>query len=92
TGGVAAKQLTEAGFKVLLLERGRPIEHGADYETELKAPWELPYRGVGDAALYARDYKVQQRNRHFNEFSQNHFVNDAENPYANGPDTDFTWF
>jgi choline dehydrogenase-like flavoprotein len=26
-------------------------------------------------------------NRHFTEFTQNHFVNDAQNPYQTGPDT-----
>ena len=92
TGGWAAKELTEAGLKVLLLERGCKIEHQVDYETELKAPWDMPFRGAGDADLYARDYAVQSLNRHFNEFTQGHFVNDAENPYQTGPDTAFNWF
>lgn len=92
TGGWAAKELTEAGLKVLLLERGRNIEHQAGYETELKAPWEMPFRGEGDAALYAQQYPVQMLNRHFTEFTQGHFVNDAENPYQTGADTAFNWF
>lgn len=92
TGGWAAKQLTEAGLKVLLLERGRKIEHQTDYETETKAPWEMPFRGVGDAELYRADYAVQMLNRHFNEFTQGHFVNDRENPYATVGDTQFNWF
>ncbi|MBA4088547.1 MAG: GMC family oxidoreductase [Novosphingobium sp.] len=91
TGGWAAKELTQAGLKVLMIERGREIVHG-EYETENKAPWEMPFRGLGDAALYAREYQVQMRNRHFNEFTQGHFVNDKENPYSTGSDTDFTWF
>jgi choline dehydrogenase-like flavoprotein len=92
TGGWAAKELTEAGLKVLMIERGRKIEHGVDYETELKNPWDMPFRGFGDAELYAREYAVQMRNRHFNEFSQSHFVNDAQNPYAVADGTDFSWF
>jgi len=92
TGGWAAKELTEAGLKVLLLERGRKIEHQVDYATEMKAPWEMPFRGQGDAALYARDYPVQRLNRHFTEFTQGHFVNDRHNPYATAHGTDFTWF
>ncbi len=91
TGGWAIKELTQAGLKVLMIERGREIVHG-EYETELKAPWELPYRGVGDAAHYVREHQVQMKNRHFNEFTQGLFVNDRENPYVTGPDTDFTWF
>lgn len=92
TGGWAAKELTEAGLKVLMIERGREIRHQQDYESETKNPWDMPFRGEGDAALYKREYAVQSLNRHFNEFSQSHFVNDAENPYATAEGTDFTWF
>lgn len=92
TGGWAAKELAEAGLKVLMIERGRKIEHGVDYATESKAPWEMPFRGLGDAARYVREYAVQTRNRHFTEYTQGHFVNDAENPYVTAEGTDFTWF
>ena len=92
TGGYAAKELTEAGFKVLMIERGPKIEHGSGYKTETLAPWELPFRGLGDAAAYARDYPIQRLNRHFDEFTQNHFVKDSENPYSTEPGSEFTWF
>lgn len=92
TGGWAAKELTEAGLKVLMIERGREIRHQQDYATELKQPWEMPFRGEGDADLLAKEYAVQRRNRHFTEYTQNHFVNDAQNPYQTGEGTDFTWF
>lgn len=91
TGGWAAKELTEAGLRVLMIERGRAIEHGT-YENETKAPWEMPFRGIGDAERYRREYPVQMLNRHFTEFTEDHFVNDRENPYATAPGTDFTWF
>lgn len=90
TGGWAAKELTQAGLKVLMIERGREIVHG-EYETELKAPWEMPFRGVGDAALYAREYQVQSQNRHFTEYTQGHFVNDKDNPYTTAPGSAFNW-
>ncbi|HRI21755.1 MAG TPA: FAD-binding protein, partial [Panacibacter sp.] len=32
SGGWAAKELTEKGLKVLMLERGRPLEHVKDYK------------------------------------------------------------
>ncbi|CDO36508.1 GMC oxidoreductase [Novosphingobium sp. KN65.2] len=92
TGGWAAKQLTEAGLKVLMLERGRKIEHQVDYENETKAPWEMPFRGVGDTELYNREYSVQMLNRHFTEFTQDHFVNDADQPYQKAKGSDFDWF
>lgn len=92
TGGWAAKELTEAGLKVLMIERGREIRHQQDYATETKKPWEMPFRGEGDHELYTREYQVQMLNRHFTEYTQGHFVNDAENPYSTSPGTDFTWF
>lgn len=92
TGGWAAKELTEAGLKVLMIERGRDIPHGEGYKTETLAPWELPFRGAGDADLYARDYAIQSKNRHFTEFTQNHFVNDVENPYSTPDEQDFNWW
>ena len=70
TGGWAAKQLTEAGLKVLMIERGRKIEHQVGYETETKAPWEMPFRGVGDEKRYRREFPVQMLNRHFTEFTE----------------------
>ena len=92
TGGWAAKELTEAGLTVLMIERGRMIRHREDYATEVSAPWELPFRGIGDTDRYARDYPVQMLNRHFNEWTENHFVKDADHPYTTAPDTAFTWF
>jgi ribulose 1,5-bisphosphate synthetase/thiazole synthase len=44
TGGYAAKELTEKGLKVLMIERGREIKHGEDYDTAMKQPWEIPHR------------------------------------------------
>ena len=92
TGGYAAKELTEAGLKVLMIERGRDIKHGEDYATEMKTPWEMPFRGQGDRAKYAEEFPVQMLNRHFNEFTEGHFVNDAENPYTTPQDRAFNWF
>lgn len=92
TGGWAAKQLAEAGLKVLMLERGRKIEHQVDYENETKAPWDMPFRGVGDTELYKREYPVQMLNRHFTEFTQDHFVNDADQPYQKAKGSEFDWF
>ena len=92
TGGFAAKELTEAGLKVLMIERGPKIEHGSGYVTETLAPWDLPFRGLGDAEQYEHVYPVQMKNRHFTEFTQNHFVKDDENPYTTPEGGEFTWF
>lgn len=41
SGGWAMKELCELGLKTLVLERGRMVEHGVDYVTEHKTPWEI---------------------------------------------------
>ncbi|MDY1007317.1 MULTISPECIES: FAD-dependent oxidoreductase [unclassified Sphingomonas] len=92
TGGWSAKELTQAGLKVLMIERGRDIEHGTGYKTETLAPWELPFRGMGDAERYWAEYPVQSMNRHFTEFTEHHFVNDRQNPYAVPAGKDFNWW
>ena len=38
TGGWAAKEFTERGFRTLMVERGRLVEHRKDYITESKPP------------------------------------------------------
>ena len=45
SGGWAAKELTEKGLKVIMLERGRNIEHVSGYLNTNKDPWEFPHRG-----------------------------------------------
>jgi choline dehydrogenase-like flavoprotein len=92
TGGWAAKELTERGLKVLMIERGRMIEHQSGYTKETLAPWELPFHGQGDADLIARDYPVQsQQKLFFNEWTQDHWVNDREHPYQTAPGDSFVW-
>ena len=46
SGGWAAKELTEKGLKVLLLERGRNIEHIKGYVNANKETWDYPHRGL----------------------------------------------
>jgi len=45
SGGWAAKELTEKGLKVLMLERGPKFDHIKDYKTATKDPWDFPHRG-----------------------------------------------
>ena len=91
SGGWAAKELTERGFSVLLLERGRDVNPETDYVTEHKAPYELPFRGFGDRQRYARDYSVQSQMAGLSEANDHWFVNDRENPYTTTQDAPFAW-
>jgi choline dehydrogenase-like flavoprotein len=91
TGGWAAKELTERGLDVLLLERGRPVEHGPDYTTEHKPPWEMPYRGEGDRRRLEEDQFLQAEAGPVNEYNGHFFVNDRESPYTFDEDKPFLW-
>lgn len=92
SGGWSAKELSERGLKVLVLERGFNVEPSVHYSDAL-APWqhanfnEIPqdeiaahypiqHRGVG--------YAVKSSNRHF-------WVKDDEHPYSVEPGTDYDW-
>ena len=61
TGGWAAKELTEKGLKVLILERGKPLEHQKGYVHEFTPPWQAPEHGLPDRALDAREYEIQSK-------------------------------
>jgi choline dehydrogenase-like flavoprotein len=91
SGGWAAKELTERGLKVLLLERGREVVHRHDYPTEGKAAWELPYRGQIPEKRVAREYAVQKKCYAFTGYTEHFFINDRENPYATPEDAPFEW-
>jgi choline dehydrogenase-like flavoprotein len=64
SGGWAAKELTEKGLKVLMLERGRPHEHIKDYASANKQPWDFPHRGEAplkykvDNPVISRDWAM----------------------------------
>lgn len=92
TGGMAAKELTERGLKVLVLERGRAIEHRKDYIHEMTPPWKIPGGGLPKKALYASDYPIQSRSYAFDEYSRHYWNNDRENPYQQAEGKPFTWY
>ena len=81
SGGWAAKELTEKGLKVLLLERGHNIEHIKDYVRTNKNPWEYPHRG-GRTQEMIKDYPVLRRDYPLNEINLDWWANEKENPYV----------
>ena len=46
SGGWAAKELTEKGLRVLMLERGPKLDHISGYKTANYNPWDFPHRGA----------------------------------------------
>ncbi len=81
SGGWAAKELTEKGLNVLMLERGRNIEHVKDYDTAMKAPWEFQHRGKLTEEQKTT-HKVQTRDHAYSGFNEKLWVNDDEAPYT----------
>jgi choline dehydrogenase-like flavoprotein len=81
SGGWAAKELTERGLKVLLLERGRNVEHVKDYPTATTKTWEFPYRGRITNAMKER-HPVQKRDYPYSEFAPDFWVDDLDCPYT----------
>ena len=80
TGGWAAKELCEKGLKVLMLERGRNVEHIKDYSTATTPTWELKHRGT----LTPEDKKknfIQSRHWSFREDNKHFYINDEQNRY-----------
>ncbi|MBM3414855.1 MAG: GMC family oxidoreductase [Bacteroidetes bacterium] len=88
-GGWAAKELTEKGLKVLLLERGRNIEHIKDYVNANKEYWEFPHRG-GRTQKMIEDYPKLKRDYPLNEIVLDMWASDKDCPYTETKP--FSWY
>ena len=89
SGGWAAKELTQKGLKVLLLERGENIEHIKGYTNTNKDPWQFPHRG-GKTQQMIKDYPVLNRDYPLNETNLNYWTNEKDCPYVEKKR--FDWF
>lgn len=89
SGGWAAKELTEKGLTVLLLERGRNIEHIKDYRNAFKEAWDYPHRDR-PTEQKKQDYPVLRRDYPLNESTFGMWANEQENPYVEKKR--FDWF
>ena len=88
TGGMAAKELCEAGLRVAVLEAGRRLDPEKDF-TEHKWPFDLPFRGFAQPGVIAREQRsaltvASEYNRHL-------YVLDKDLPYTTPPDKPFDW-
>lgn len=80
SGGWAAKELCDKGFKTLVLERGGMVKHIQDYPTAMKAPWEFPHRGALPQETTAAN-PIVSRCYAFDDTTEHFFVKDQEHPY-----------
>ena len=81
SGGWAAKELTEKGLKVLMLERGRNIEHIKGYVNANKESWEFAHRGERTTQMIS-DYPVLKRDYPLNEETLGMWANEKDSPYT----------
>ena len=89
SGGYAAMELTTKGYKTLVLERGRDIQHG-DYPTANLDPWELPNQNMVTEEEKAKHYFKQDRLNWWVREDHKHLIaKDDEYPYDE--DQRFDW-
>lgn len=89
SGGWAAKELTEKGLKVVMLERGKNIEHIKDYVNANKERWEYPHRGSATQQM-KEEHPVLRRDYPLNEETNGLWVDEKESPYTE--DKRFDWY
>ena len=80
SGGWAAKEFCEQGFKTLLIERGRNVRHLKDYPTTNMLPWEFKHRGSVPAKI-REENPIAHSCYAFREDAMHFFTKDAEHPY-----------
>jgi choline dehydrogenase-like flavoprotein len=81
SGGWAAKEFCEKGFKTLMLERGRNVVHMKDYPTTNMKPWEFKHRGQIPAEIQEQN-PVVSRCYAFREDAMHFFCKDIDHPYV----------
>jgi len=87
SGGMAAKELTERGLEVLVLEAGPPVNPERDLGSH-RWPYESMYRGFGPPGWKAREQWMEDT---AGEFSRHFYVRDHEHPYTTDPGKPFMW-
>jgi len=87
SGGMAAKELTEKGLEVLVLEAGPMINPIRDFSMN-KFSYESMYRGFGPPGWKQRERWMQDT---AGEFSRHFYVKDSEHPYTTEPGKPFLW-
>jgi choline dehydrogenase-like flavoprotein len=87
SGGMAAKELTERGMTVLVLEAGPPVNPARDLSMH-RWPYQSMYRGFGPPGWKDQDQWMQAT---AGEFSRHFYVKDTEHPYTTDPGKPFLW-
>jgi choline dehydrogenase-like flavoprotein len=89
SGGYAAKELTEKGLRVLVLEKGKKFDHVTAYEPSYKDPWDFKYNGLLTNEQKASHPKLS-RDYPYNEMTDKYWMNDSDALYKEVKR--FDWF
>jgi choline dehydrogenase-like flavoprotein len=87
SGGMAAKELTERGLEVLVLEAGPPVDPTRDF-SQHTWPYQDMYRGAGPPNWKAKEQWMQDT---ASSYSRHFYVKDTEHPYTTEPGKPFLW-
>ncbi len=91
SGGWAAKELTEKGLKVLMLERGGDIQHLKDYVNMQKNLWDYPHHGRPSLEAKATEPNMARGTGYpFNEPTMGAWASHQTAPYVEKEP--FQWF
>ena len=89
SGGWAAKELTEKGLKVLMIERGHQLEHIKGYKTAMEQPWKFKHRGK-ITEQQRKTHEFLSRDYPYSEFNESYWFKDSDAPYEEKQQ--FDWF
>ena len=90
SGGWVAKEMSEQGFKVAVIERGRAVTPEKDY-TDFTDPWDIEHLNR-KTEQDRRDHPIQSNVYAFQTYSRQFWVNDNDHPYETADNTDFIWY
>ncbi|WP_394171826.1 GMC oxidoreductase [Thalassotalea litorea] len=92
TGGWAAKEFTEKGFKTLVIERGRNVEHRGSEYTDMQAPWQIENRNLVPEDFDEQGrYQLIKQKGYFKGATKQFFADDKEHPYSYPDARPFKW-
>jgi choline dehydrogenase-like flavoprotein len=90
SGGFAAKELTEKGLRVLMLDRGFMVEHAENYPYDGKPAFELPARGTVPPQVVDSDYFISKF-AYLSTSNLGFYNDDRLNPYVYDEGSKFHW-